>query len=120
MLPYQIGIGEYGSDGPLLAGRSRPHYTYSRKSNFNTYKGSQSGFDLSDNEDEDNNLQPVSLCRWCELRRPDMVEFNNDLFALLVFLFIEELEHRARQRAQTLFWHEYEKLPVYAGLKAGL
>ncbi|XP_024126940.1 methyl-CpG-binding domain protein 1b isoform X1 [Oryzias melastigma] len=60
LLPYQIGIGEYGSDGPLLAGRSRPHYTYSRKSNFNTYKGSQSGFDLSDNEDEDNNLQPKS------------------------------------------------------------
>lgn len=61
LLPYQMGIGEYGSDGPLLAGRSRPHYTYSRKSNFNSYKGSQSGFDLSDNEDEDNNLQPVSV-----------------------------------------------------------
>uniref|UniRef100_A0A3P9LBX7 Methyl-CpG binding domain protein 1b n=1 Tax=Oryzias latipes TaxID=8090 RepID=A0A3P9LBX7_ORYLA len=60
LLPYQMGIGEYGSDGPLLAGRSRPHYTYSRKSNFNSYKGSQSGFDLTDNEDEDNNLQPKS------------------------------------------------------------
>ncbi|KAM9362188.1 methyl-CpG-binding domain protein 1b [Symphorus nematophorus] len=57
LLPFQMGQGEYGTDGTMLPGRPRPHYTYSRKANFKRSKGAQSGFDFTDNEDDDSNLQ---------------------------------------------------------------
>lgn len=58
-----MGQGDYGPDGPLPPGRPRPHYTYSRKLGLKKTKGSQMGYDLSDNEDDDSNLQPVSAQR---------------------------------------------------------
>ncbi|XP_013771327.1 uncharacterized protein LOC102210116 [Pundamilia nyererei] len=60
LLPFQMGQGDYGPDGPLPPGRPRPHYTYSRKLGLKKTKGSQMGYDLSDNEDDDSNLQPIS------------------------------------------------------------
>ncbi|KAM6927906.1 methyl-CpG-binding domain protein 1b [Xenentodon cancila] len=61
LLPFQMGLSEYGSDGPVLPGRPRPHYTYSRKSSLKKHKGLQSGLDFTDNEDEDSNLQPIIM-----------------------------------------------------------
>uniref|UniRef100_A0A8D0A6V2 Methyl-CpG binding domain protein 1b n=1 Tax=Sander lucioperca TaxID=283035 RepID=A0A8D0A6V2_SANLU len=60
LLPFQMGQGDYGPDGSMLPGRPRPHYTYSRKSGLKKNKGPLSGLDLTDNEDEDSNLQAVS------------------------------------------------------------
>ncbi|XP_051271197.1 methyl-CpG-binding domain protein 1b isoform X2 [Dicentrarchus labrax] len=57
LLPFQMGQGEFGPDGPALPGRPRPHYTYSRKSNFKKGKALQFGLDFTDNEDDDSNLQ---------------------------------------------------------------
>uniref|UniRef100_A0A8C4ISS4 Methyl-CpG binding domain protein 1b n=1 Tax=Dicentrarchus labrax TaxID=13489 RepID=A0A8C4ISS4_DICLA len=66
LLPFQMGQGEFGPDGPALPGRPRPHYTYSRKSNFKKGKALQFGLDFTDNEDDDSNLQAVSFrCLWC-------------------------------------------------------
>ncbi|XP_076608412.1 methyl-CpG-binding domain protein 1b isoform X1 [Chaetodon auriga] len=62
LLPFQMGQGDYGPDGTMLPGRPRPHYTYSRKSNFKRNKGPQSGFDFTDNEDDDCNLQAMNWC----------------------------------------------------------
>ena len=56
-----MGLGDYGSDGPVLPGRPRPNYTYSRKSSLKKHKGLQIGLDFTDNEDDDSNLQPVSV-----------------------------------------------------------
>lgn len=61
LLPFQVGQGDYGPDGPGLPGRPRPHYTYSRKSNLKKNKGPQAGLDFTDNEDDDSNLQAVSF-----------------------------------------------------------
>ncbi|XP_030584942.1 uncharacterized protein LOC115780095 isoform X3 [Archocentrus centrarchus] len=55
-----MGQGEYGPEGPMLPGRPRPHYTYSRKSGLKKSRGSQMGLDLTDNEDDDSNLQPIN------------------------------------------------------------
>ncbi|XP_042262973.1 methyl-CpG-binding domain protein 1b isoform X2 [Thunnus albacares] len=52
-----MGQGDYGADNPLLPGRPRPHYTYSRKSGLKKNKGAQLGMDFTDNEDDDINLQ---------------------------------------------------------------
>ncbi|XP_026204967.1 methyl-CpG-binding domain protein 1b [Anabas testudineus] len=60
LLPFQVGQGEYGTDGPGLPGRPRPHYTYSRKSNLKKNKGPQGGMDFTDNEDDDSNLQAMN------------------------------------------------------------
>lgn len=60
LLPFQMGQGDYGPDGQMLPGRPRPHYTYSRKSNFKKNRASASGLDFSDNEDDD--LPVSSLC----------------------------------------------------------
>ncbi|XP_008291696.1 methyl-CpG-binding domain protein 1b isoform X2 [Stegastes partitus] len=60
LLPFQMGQGDYGPDGPVLPGRPRPHYTYSRKSGLKKSKGAQIGLDFSDNEDDDSNLQPMN------------------------------------------------------------
>ncbi|XP_030584941.1 uncharacterized protein LOC115780095 isoform X2 [Archocentrus centrarchus] len=60
LLPFQMGQGEYGPEGPMLPGRPRPHYTYSRKSGLKKSRGSQMGLDLTDNEDDDSNLQPIN------------------------------------------------------------
>ncbi|KAG8007373.1 Methyl-CpG-binding domain protein 1 [Nibea albiflora] len=57
LLPFQMGQGDYGPDGQMLPGRPRPHYTYSRKSNFKKNKGPQSALDFTDNEDDDSNFQ---------------------------------------------------------------
>nr|XP_046240652.1 methyl-CpG-binding domain protein 1b isoform X3 [Scatophagus argus] len=56
LLPFQMGQGDYGPDGTVLPGRPRPHYTYSRKSNFKKNKGA-SGLDFTDNEDDDINFK---------------------------------------------------------------
>lgn len=59
-----MGLGEYVQEGVMLPGRPRPHYTYSRKSNFKKNKGTGFGFD-TDNEDDDANLKSVSpQCFW--------------------------------------------------------
>ncbi|XP_010733260.1 uncharacterized protein LOC104922198 isoform X1 [Larimichthys crocea] len=60
LLPFQMGQGDYGPDGQVLPGRPRPHYTYSRKSNFKKNKGPQSALDLTDNEDDDSNFQAMN------------------------------------------------------------
>ncbi|XP_031135417.1 methyl-CpG-binding domain protein 1b isoform X3 [Sander lucioperca] len=60
LLPFQMGQGDYGPDGSMLPGRPRPHYTYSRKSGLKKNKGPLSGLDLTDNEDEDSNLQAMN------------------------------------------------------------
>ncbi|XP_068450945.1 methyl-CpG-binding domain protein 1b isoform X2 [Clinocottus analis] len=60
LLPYQMGQGDHGPDGLLLPGRPRPHYTYSRKSDFKKNRGSQYGLDFTDNEDDDCNVKPIS------------------------------------------------------------
>ncbi|XP_044075545.1 methyl-CpG-binding domain protein 1b isoform X2 [Siniperca chuatsi] len=60
LLPFQMGQGDYGPDGSMLPGRPRPHYTYSRKSNLKKNKGSQSGLDFTDNEDDDSNFQAMN------------------------------------------------------------
>ncbi|XP_062271965.1 methyl-CpG-binding domain protein 1b [Scomber scombrus] len=59
LLPFQMGQGDYAADNPLLPGRPRPHYTYSRKSGLKK-KGPQLGMDFTDNEDEDSNFQPMN------------------------------------------------------------
>ncbi|XP_073324988.1 methyl-CpG-binding domain protein 1b isoform X2 [Pagrus major] len=56
LLPFQMGQGDFGPDGQMLPGRPRPHYTYSRKSNFKKNRASASGLDFTDNEDDDSNL----------------------------------------------------------------
>lgn len=53
LLPFQMGQGDFGMEGTVLPGRPRPHYTYSRKAGFKKSKGSQFGFDFTDNEDDD-------------------------------------------------------------------
>ncbi|KAM9758219.1 methyl-CpG-binding domain protein 1b isoform 2-T10 [Menidia menidia] len=53
LLPFQMGLSEYGSDKP---GRPRPHYTYSRKSTLRKLKGQHYTFDFTD-DDEDSNSQ---------------------------------------------------------------
>ena len=58
LLPFQMGQGDFGPDGPMTPGRPRPHYTYSRKSNLKQDKGQNFGLDFTDNEDDD--FQPVS------------------------------------------------------------
>ncbi|XP_039972271.1 methyl-CpG-binding domain protein 1b isoform X2 [Xiphias gladius] len=60
LLPFQMGQGDYGPDGTVLPGRPRPHYTYSRKSNFKKNKGPQVSLDFTDNEDDDSNLHAMS------------------------------------------------------------
>nr|XP_020448310.1 uncharacterized protein LOC109955968 isoform X1 [Monopterus albus] len=60
LLPFQMGQGEYGPDGPVLPGRPRPHYTYSRKSNLKKNKGPHISLDFTDNEDDDCNLQAMN------------------------------------------------------------
>lgn len=57
LLPFQMGQGDYHSDNPLLPGRPRPHYTYSRKSALKKSKA----LDLSDNDDDDSQPQAMSL-----------------------------------------------------------
>ncbi|XP_041818531.1 methyl-CpG-binding domain protein 1b isoform X2 [Chelmon rostratus] len=59
LLPFQMGQGDYGPDGTMLPGRPRPHYTYSRKSNFKKNKGLT---DFTDNEDDDCNFQAMNWC----------------------------------------------------------
>uniref|UniRef100_A0A7N9AV06 Methyl-CpG binding domain protein 1b n=1 Tax=Mastacembelus armatus TaxID=205130 RepID=A0A7N9AV06_9TELE len=59
LLPFQVGQGDYGPDGPVLPGRPRPHYTYSRKLNLKKSKGLHMSLDFTD-EDDDSNLQAVS------------------------------------------------------------
>ncbi|XP_067360175.1 methyl-CpG-binding domain protein 1b isoform X2 [Channa argus] len=59
LLPFQMGQSDYRPDGPGLPGRPRPHYTYSRKSNFKK-KGSHVSLDFTDNEDDDSNFQAMS------------------------------------------------------------
>ncbi|XP_053291591.1 methyl-CpG-binding domain protein 1b isoform X1 [Pleuronectes platessa] len=58
LLPFQMGQGDFGPDGPMSPGRPRPHYTYSRKSNLKQDKGQNFGLDFTDNEDDD--FQPIS------------------------------------------------------------
>nr|XP_019942012.1 PREDICTED: uncharacterized protein LOC109628990 [Paralichthys olivaceus] len=58
LLPFQMGQGDFGPDGPMTPGRPRPHYTYSRKSNLKKNKGQNFGLDFTDNEDDD--FQPIS------------------------------------------------------------
>ncbi|XP_062251689.1 methyl-CpG-binding domain protein 1b isoform X2 [Platichthys flesus] len=58
LLPFQMGQGDFGPDGPMTPGRPRPHYTYSRKSNLKQDKGQNFGLDFTDNEDDD--FQPIS------------------------------------------------------------
>lgn len=58
-----MGQGEHVQDGAGLPGRARPHYTYSRKSTLKGNKGSVSGLEFTDNEDEDSN--PKLVC--CDL-----------------------------------------------------
>lgn len=58
---------DYGThDGTVVPGRQKPYYTYSRKSTFKKSKGSLSNLDLTDNDDDDSNLQAVSVIYlWC-------------------------------------------------------
>ncbi|CAN9512469.1 unnamed protein product [Ophioblennius macclurei] len=58
LLPFQMGQSEFGPDSPVLPGRPRPHYTYSRKSSLKKNKA-LTGLDLSD-EDDDSNLPPAN------------------------------------------------------------
>uniref|UniRef100_A0A7N8Y2M3 Methyl-CpG binding domain protein 1b n=1 Tax=Mastacembelus armatus TaxID=205130 RepID=A0A7N8Y2M3_9TELE len=59
LLPFQVGQGDYGPDGPVLPGRPRPHYTYSRKLNLKKSKGLHMSLDFTD-EDDDSNLQAMN------------------------------------------------------------
>lgn len=59
LLPFQMGQGDHVEDGADLPGRARPHYTYSRKSTLKRNKGSVSGLEFTDNEDEDSNSKLV-------------------------------------------------------------
>lgn len=59
LLPFQMGQSDFGPDGPMLPGRPRPHYTYSRKPGFKKSKGSQFDYEVSD-DDEDSNFPPMS------------------------------------------------------------
>lgn len=55
---------ELGLDAPLLPGRPRPHYTYSRKSSLKRSQDQQADMDYTDDDDdddEDSNPQPVRL-----------------------------------------------------------
>lgn len=55
-----MGLSDFGEEGPVIPGRPRPHYTYSRKPNAKRIKG-LSGLDLTDNEDDDDgHLNAVS------------------------------------------------------------
>ncbi|XP_017285999.1 methyl-CpG-binding domain protein 1b isoform X2 [Kryptolebias marmoratus] len=72
LLPFQMGGYEYGPDG-TLPGRPKPHYTYSRKSSFKRNRGPQTGLDLSDNEDDDINLQPLNHSYGAQNGLPDRV-----------------------------------------------
>lgn len=68
LLPFQMGQGEYGPDGPVQPGRPRPYYTHYRKLHqIKKIQGSQFGLDFTDNEDDDSCLQEVSakLCCQC-------------------------------------------------------
>ncbi|KAM9859471.1 uncharacterized protein ACBR49_010411 [Aulostomus maculatus] len=60
LLPFQMAQGDYGADNPLLPGRPRPHYTYSRKTNMKKIKTPQVVMEFTDNEDDDSNLQAMS------------------------------------------------------------
>ncbi|XP_077385953.1 methyl-CpG-binding domain protein 1b isoform X2 [Festucalex cinctus] len=52
LLPYQMSQGDYKSEDPALPGRPRPHYTYSRKTNLKRSKLPQGCWDLSDDDDD--------------------------------------------------------------------
>ena len=75
-----MGLSEYGPDGPMLPGRPRPYYTYSRKSSFKKLRGQQFGLDFTDDDDDDSNLQPVS---------GQELLFQNNFLLCLSWLFLE-------------------------------
>ncbi|KAM3622479.1 uncharacterized protein V6R79_025589 [Siganus canaliculatus] len=79
LLPFQIGQGDFGPDGPLLPGRPRPHYTYSRKSK----KKETSGQDLTDNEDDEkfstSNHLEYGQRNGLSDREPHLSNHNSDL-----------------------------------------
>ncbi|XP_013882706.1 methyl-CpG-binding domain protein 1b isoform X2 [Austrofundulus limnaeus] len=59
LLPFQMGEIEHGPDG-TLPGRPKPQYTYSRKSSFKKNRGPNTSLDLTDNEDDEINLQALN------------------------------------------------------------
>ncbi|XP_038152413.1 methyl-CpG-binding domain protein 1b [Cyprinodon tularosa] len=59
LLPFQMGAGEYGPDGPWMPGRPRPHYTYSRKTGLKRNSDQPADMDFTDyDDDDDSNSQP--------------------------------------------------------------
>ncbi|XP_061689311.1 methyl-CpG-binding domain protein 1b [Syngnathoides biaculeatus] len=52
LLPFEMSQGAYRSDDPSLPGRPRPHYTYSRKTNLKRNKLPPGCWDLSDDDDD--------------------------------------------------------------------
>ncbi|XP_014904162.1 methyl-CpG-binding domain protein 1b isoform X3 [Poecilia latipinna] len=63
LLPFQMAGAELGLDAPLLPGRPRPHYTYSRKSSLKRSQDQQADMDYTDDDDdddEDSNPQPLN------------------------------------------------------------
>lgn len=125
-----MGQGDHGPEGSMLPGRPRPHYTYSRKSGLKKSQGSQMGLDLTDNEDDDSNLQPVSSQWLLVIFVYSLVTFWNPcsggsitpLFVastLFCSAVVDELELVGRENQQTLFWHERGTPPIIdAGLKS--
>ncbi|XP_029989623.1 methyl-CpG-binding domain protein 1b isoform X2 [Sphaeramia orbicularis] len=56
-----MGQAEFATDPPMIPGRPRPHYTYSRKTNAKRMKGPHTSLDLSD--DDDDSSYPAM--NWC-------------------------------------------------------
>uniref|UniRef100_A0A8C2ZD16 Methyl-CpG-binding domain protein 1b n=1 Tax=Cyclopterus lumpus TaxID=8103 RepID=A0A8C2ZD16_CYCLU len=97
LLPYQRGHGDHGPDGQLLPGRPRPHYTYSRKSDFKRSRGSQYGLDFTDNEDDDCNLKPITqIFSLAETPSGSGADIENQLMTLLQSL---------RSSAMPIMWY---------------
>lgn len=64
-----MGQGEYRAEGMSSLGRSKPHFTYSRKSNLKKNKGPDGSFELIGNQDDDDNDDDNSNFQLVRIRR---------------------------------------------------
>uniref|UniRef100_A0A096M5K9 Methyl-CpG binding domain protein 1b n=1 Tax=Poecilia formosa TaxID=48698 RepID=A0A096M5K9_POEFO len=85
LLPFQMAGAELGLDAPLLPGRPRPHYTYSRKSSLKRSQDQQADMDY--NYNQSNNVhtkERVAASHPSQKGNPILLSF---LFSWLSFNF---------------------------------
>lgn len=77
LLPFQMGAGEYGPDGPSTPGRPRPHYTYSRKSSLKRNPEQLADMDFTDDDDDDDDDGSFQPPNWGQTQQAFDLEMRN-------------------------------------------